>query len=266
MRSATSLRFLVGIALVMVVFAVGNSADGEGEDARILLLSALTIAGLLAAIWFRRQSRRRGIEAEARRLRLFHAARDPFGILDQPFALFRRTRAANGDIDNVVWGSWRGLEIRAFDYAYVRTGDDEPYRLSCAMAAIVDGWPSLVLRPETLITTIADHIALPDIAFESDEFNRAFEVRCSDRRFASALVDARMMGWVLDLRPRPGFEIEGPWLLAYRPQVWPWEIESVLGLLDAFLARIPRAVRSMYPAVVPPRPDVPRAGELRANP
>ncbi len=42
---------------------------------------------------------------------------------------------------------------------------------------------------------------MPDIRTESEEFNRRFEVRSSDRRFALAFVDARMMRWLLDQPP-----------------------------------------------------------------
>jgi hypothetical protein len=45
--------------------------------------------------------------------------------------------------------------------------------------------------------------------------------------------------------------------LGYRDQVQPWEIEVVLETVESFISRIPRAVASLYPETMPPRPDLP---------
>jgi hypothetical protein len=66
-----------------------------------------------------------------------------------------------------------------------------------------------------------------------------------------------MMEWLQSLGRRWGFEIDGRWVLGYRDQVQPWEIESVLETVETFIRTIPRAVTSLYPEAVPPRPDVP---------
>ena len=164
------------------------------------------------------------------------------------------TRRSYGAVTNVLSGPWKGFEVRAFDYAYT-VSEDNVRECSCAMVAIPGGWPALVIRPEDLLTSVADRLALSDIAFESERFNQAFEVSSDDRRFASAVVDARMIAWLLSLVPRPGFEVQGRWILAYRDRVQPWEIESVLSLMAGFVERIPRAVGSVYPEALPPRPD-----------
>lgn len=54
-----------------------------------------------------------------------------------------------------------------------------------------------------------------------------------------------------------GFEIGGRWILGYRDQVQPWELEGVLTTLSSFVEQFPRAARSMYPEALPRRPDVP---------
>jgi len=182
-------------------------------------------------------------------------AEDRFGLLDQPFQLFRSTRPFYGEVENVVSGSWHDLEVRSFDHSY-SVSDDERRLLSCVQIAIPGGWPTLVIRPETGFTRVAD-LAVPDIAFEAEVFNRAFAVRCHDRAFASALVDPRMMEWLLLLDPRWSFEIDGRWILGYRDQVQPWEIEVVLETVESFISRIPRAVASPVPEAMPPRPDLP---------
>jgi hypothetical protein len=212
------------------------------------LLAVCLIVGFFFAVkyWFVDHPRKNALEVEAKRLGLSYSAKDPFDIMRYPFALFRRTRRQYGGVDNVMWGTWRRLEVRLFDYEYSINDDDIRY-LSCVVAAIPQGWPTLVIQPETLVTTIADHVALHDIAFELEAFNRLYEIRCEDRRFAGALVDARMMEWLMSHAPLPGFEINGGWILAYRDQVQPWHVESVLELVHGFIEHIPKVVPSLYP-------------------
>jgi len=252
MRYATGLKVLVGfLAFGLLILVAGR----EWQQARELLAASLFIGLFLALALLRQRPRRRAMQAEARRLRLRYSSKDPFDLLDEPFALVRWSRRSYGRVDNVLWGPWRDLEVRIFDYTY--QADSENQRtFSCVLAAIPGGWPTLVIRPETPLSTIADHVAFPDITFESESFNRAFDVRCEDRGFANAFVDARMMEWLLTIGHRWGFEVGGRWILGYRDQVQPWEIEGVLETLATFLDKIPRAVSSLYPEALPPRPDV----------
>ena len=60
---------------------------------------------------------------------------------------------------------------------------------------------------------------LQRIEFELDEFNRRFEVRSDDRRLASAVIDQRMIGWLLESDPALGFQLQEGWLLARMPQL-----------------------------------------------
>jgi hypothetical protein len=251
MRSSTALRVLAGVfAFGFLVLIAGRN----WREARELLAGGLFVGAILVVGLVRARPRRDAFETEARRLGLRFSARDPFDLLDEPFALTRWSQRSYGNLDNVVWGTWHGLPVRAFEYEFSASEDDRR-ELSCAMVAIPRGWPALVIRPESFVTRVA-HVAVPDIAFESEEFNRAFSVRGEDRRFASAFIDARMMAWLLSLEPRWGFEIEGPWLLGYRDRVRPWELESVLETVATLLDKIPPAVSSLFPASVPPRPDV----------
>jgi hypothetical protein len=251
-RRTTAFKALLGILVFGVVILI---AGREWKQARELIAVAIVIGLLLVLVRWRDQPRGRAMDAEARRLGMRWTAEDRFGLLDQRFQLFRSTRPFSGEVANVVSGSWHDLEARSFDHSY-SASDDERRRLSCVQIAIPGGWPTLVIRPETGFTRVAD-LAVPDIAFESEAFDRAFAVRCHDRAFASAVVDPRMMEWLLSLDPPWGFEIDGRWILGYRDQVQPWEIEVVLETVESFIRRIPRAVASLYPEAMPPRPDLP---------
>jgi hypothetical protein len=54
---------------------------------------------------------------------------------------------------------------------------------------------------------------LPDLDFESDEFNRGWDVRCADHRFANLFLDAQMIDLVLDLGRDVGLETFGNYVL-----------------------------------------------------
>jgi hypothetical protein len=251
-RRTTAFKVLLGVLAGGAVILV---AGGEWRQARDLVATAAVIGLVLAVIRWRDRPRQGAMEAEARRLRMRFSAEDRFGLLDQSFQLFRSTGRSYGEIENVLSGSWHDHEVRAFDHSY-SVSEDERRLLSCAQIAIPGGWPTLVIRPETGLARLVD-IAVPDISFESEAFNRAFAVRCHDRAFASALVDPRMMEWLQSLGHRWGFEVDGRWILGYRDQVRPWEIESVLETVETFIHKIPRVVQSLYPEAIPPRPDVP---------
>ena len=253
MRRATATKVLIGIFIVLVPAVL--LTEGR-QAAREVIATGVIVGFFLYIAVLRKRPRRDAMRAEARRLHLRYSTRDPFALLDEPFSLFRWTELSSGEVENVLWGSWRHLEVRAFDYMYARSENDER-RFSCVLAAIPGGWPTLVIRPESLATRLADHLGLPDHDFESEQFNLAYEVRCLDRRFASAVIDARMMEWLLTLGNGWGFEICERWILGYRDQVQPWEIDGVLATLAAFVERIPSAVRSLYPEAFPHRPDNP---------
>jgi hypothetical protein len=250
MRRETAIKVLAGIFLVLVPAVL--LVEGR-QAAREVLAAGLFVGFLVYLVAIRKRARGDMLRSEARRLRLRYAARDPFGMLDEPFALFRPGRLA--ELDNVLWGPWGDLEVRVFDYAYSESENVER-RFSCALAAIPGGWPTLVIRPESSLTRLGDVLALSGVEFELEEFNRRFDVRCDDRRFASAVVDQRMMEWLLALGHGWGFEIGGRWILGVRDQVQPWELEGVLETLDEMVRRIPRAARSLYPEALPRRPDV----------
>jgi hypothetical protein len=248
MRRTTALKVLIGIFVVLVPAML--LIEGR-QAAREVLAGGLLVGLFVAAVLLRKRSRSQLMELEARRMSLRFAARDPLGLLDEPFALFGH---AYSELGNVLWGPWRDLEVRLFDYAFTKSEHHEE-AFSCALLAIPGGWPSLSIRPHILESPVDDLVAPPAIDFELVDFNRAFDVRSEDRRFANAVVDQRMMQWLMGLGDGWGFEIRGRWILGFRDQVQPWELEEVLRILAEFEDRIPRAARSLYPEALPARPD-----------
>ena len=264
MKPKTRRAVAIGIAAFLgyglLLTAVSGDSRAAGDVLRAVVALALIGAFGFGAWWIRAQPRRRSAEAAARELGLRFSAADPFGLIDLPFALFHRLASVRG-LENVMYGTWRGLDVKLCDYWYARSSDpsvDDTERFSCLMICIGASWPGLLIEPETPALRIVGRFALKEMAFESEAFNRAFTVRADDPRFANAFVDGRMMQWLLELpRGRWGFQLAGDTLLCYRsPAVLPWEALEVLQAGSAFLDRIPSVVGSLYPPAppVPPPP------------
>lgn len=239
----------VAAGLLFTVLAVA------GDERAVFVTLALYVGGIALVTLYRKFSRRSAVEREARRLGLSFSRRDPFRVLDADFHPFLRFGKLPGTqrVENVVWGVRDGREVRAFDYR--RPAEDE-IRYSCAMVRIPDGWPSLLVRRHGPLDVARNAAGLQRIEFELDEFNRRFEVRSDDRRLASAVIDQRMIGWLLESDPALGFQLQDGWLLAWMPQLPPDELERTLTTVEGFHERIPRAVWSLYGDGSPARPDL----------
>ncbi len=234
--------------------AVLMAADGGRA---VLVVLVVCVGGFLLVSRVRKASRRAAVEREARRLGLSFSPKDPFSLLDLDFDLFVRFAGrlpGTQGVENVAWGARGGREVRAFDYW--RAAEDEPERFSCAMVRIPDGWPSLSVLRHGPFDVVRNAIGLHDVVFELEAFNRAFEVRATDRRFASGVIDQRMMRWLLEPGPVQGFQLHRGWLLAWIPRLQPWELERTLATVEGFHERIPRAVWSLYGATLPASPDL----------
>jgi hypothetical protein len=239
----------VAAGLLFTVLAVA------GDERAVFITLALYVGGIALVTLYRKLSRRSAVEREARRLGLSFSRRDPFRVLDADFHPFLRFGKLLGmqRVENVVWGVRDGREVRAFDYR--RPAEDE-IRYSCAMVRIPDGWPSLLVRRHGPLDVARNAAGLQRIEFELDEFNRRFEVRSDDRKLASAVIDQRMIGWLLESDPALGFQLQEGWLLAWMPQLPPGELERTLTTVAGFHGRIPRAVWSFYGDGSPARPDL----------
>jgi hypothetical protein len=248
----TAFRILLWGTGIIAVLLIPAALSGGREDVGTFLAMVLTFGFVaflvLLTTKLRTEPIRDATRAEARHLGLAFAERDPFELLDGPFAVLRRGGGGIRDLRNVQWGTWRGRDVRAFDFTYTPAGDAEhPVELSCAMVAEPRVGPHLVIAREAPVGRAASVFGLRDVEFESEEFNRAFRVTCDDRRFAYAIVDARMISWLLSLAPEWGFEGAGGWVLAYGRRRYPWEIEEVLGAAEAFASRIPEHVAGLFP-------------------
>jgi hypothetical protein len=213
------------------------------------------VAAGVAIAWFAyaaKAKRREGLLALAVREGLEFSVDDPLGLLWYPFHLF--TRGDGRGVENVLHGTWNDIPLAAFDFwFYDETTDSKGgrhrtyHRFSCALGEVEAALGSLVIGRESVFSRFADAVGFDDIAFESDAFNRTFEVRCEDRRFASAFVDPRMMEWLLATDRRQSFATGGRWLLVVAPRQPVEGFPGLLTTLRDFRAQVPRVIPSLFP-------------------
>jgi len=220
----------------------------------VVSVGLLVLAASAAWASFHLKRRRReGLRLMARQLGLEYSAEDTLGCLGFPFALLGKGDGRG--TENVLWGTWQGMPVREFDYWYYdRSTDTEGrtsrtyHRFSCAVADIAATCPHLTVDREDLFTRMADHIGLRDIEFESEEFNRAFNVKGEDPKFANDIIDARMMRWLLTVGGEFRFEVCGEWVLCFSSRRRPTDLIPLLGTLKGFLKHVPRVVYELYGA------------------
>jgi hypothetical protein len=225
---------------------------GESAPLLLFLVFALVAAGVVYYQHQRKLERQRRFRSLAFDQGLDFSLDDPFDTLAEPFSLLQKGDGRG--VENVMWGFWHELEIRAFDYWYYEESSDsnghrsKSYsRFDCVIALVDASCPQLQISEESVFTRLADALTFRDIEFESEEFNRRFNVKGADERFATALCDARMMEWLLARGEGYAFEVIGDRLLCWCKRVAPAEMVHLLGTAKTFRERIPAVVSSLYP-------------------
>lgn len=220
-------------------------------------MGVLIFVGIVAVIalaiwwsWYAKKKRREALATMARNLGMAYQPQDPYGLDDLPFELMSRGDG-QGTL-NVLEGTWQELELKEFDYWYYTESTDSKgnrsrtyHYFSCALTEVPIDGAALTIAHENVFTRIGDHLGFQDIQFESEEFNRAYRVKCKDGKFATDLVDARMMQWLLGQNGW-GFELTGSSLLTYCKRLKPTAIIPLLGTLKGFRDHIPRVVYDLH--------------------
>jgi len=179
---------------------------------------------------------------------------DASGIAAIAFDLFSRGRSRR--IEGIYEGTWQGADVRLFDFVCAEETDDvtamagygggTEVRYACATTAIMASLPPLSVTREGVVTRAADAAAINDVAFELEEFNRAFEVRCADHRFANDFLDQRMMRFLLATDRAFSFETRGRWLLVFARADPRPESFAMLDALKGFRDHVPSVVGGLY--------------------
>lgn len=220
----------------------------------LIALGVFTVFALVIVTfvhqWKSAQRRREEFALWAASHGLTYSAEGPHGLDQLDFKLF--SRGDGRGWENVVSGRWDGLDVRVADYWYYEESHGEHgssktyYRFSVVLAAVEAWLPPVQIAKENVLTRLADHLAMRDLEFESDEFNRTFNVKASAREFAFKLLDARMLEWLLHTAGPHCYEVSGPWVLGYCKRLPAAEVPTLLFAVNGFIGHIPRLVWADY--------------------
>lgn len=243
---------------------------------------AAVVVGLLVAVVViesvRRHGRRdRQVKAAVVAAGMQYNDSDPAGIRDIRFDAFRY--APKIQVSNVATTKVNGLIVRAFDFASydeikVKNGRNEPDLMdlfehgedafaadfestkrvfgrtrSGAFVKLPAFLPPLRAIPANALTRTFERLAAEDIDFESDEFNRNYDVRCADRRFASLFFDAQMIDFVLRQPERRALETFGNYVLLHGKLAEPGHVPGLAQAMCELATIVNPLVYSEYPTV-----------------
>lgn len=146
---------------------------------------------------------------------------------------------------NLIYGTRGPLEWSMFDYKYV-TGSGKnrtTHQVGVIAAAAAMSFPRLRMRGESFLDRIVGAVGFDDIDFESDEFSRAYYVKCDDRKRAYDLIHPQMMQYLLAV-PRYDWQFAGRTILIHKSGHYrPDQFQPIMEAIEGFLARIPEFVR-----------------------
>ena len=222
-------------------------------EALIIPLVVLVAIGGIFLSYYLKKKRREEMQRFALQHGLAFSAEDTTSILGWPFSLF--SKGDGRGVENVASGRWKGEHpVTAFDYWYYTESTDSKghtsrsyRRFSCATIDVPAAFPHLEIAREGVFSRLADRLGMEDIEFESPEFNRRYNVKAGERRFAFELLDARMLRWLVDFDQGLAFEVAGNKVLAYRKRHGASGMMPLIETLRMFRERIPRVAWNLHP-------------------
>lgn len=212
---------VIGLIAAVTLLALVLKAVPPG----VLVVGGLA-AGGFGAYRFSRRRKAAKENVEGRALGLEAADGDPFGLGGLPLELLSRGREGRS-VDHVLWGSWRTVDVRLFDFRYA-SGEDGDRRFTCALMALERDVPPVVIEPKMFFTPLAERGELPAVEVDDRGFEEAFDVRTGDRTFATGLLNEETRRWMERINGI-AFEVNGRMLLTYMPR----ERRDLLALLEA---------------------------------
>ncbi|AWG49080.1 hypothetical protein DDT48_06495 [Mycobacteroides abscessus] len=186
-----------------------------------LALFALVFAGLWLILTKARKKRIAQLEAFAASQGWMYTAEDQSLLAlshDEPFG-----QGHSRTVQDVFNGTTGGHEFVSFQYIYkVTTGSGdqrstETYRYMVTCIVTPPSPYRLEIKPEGVFAGVARAVGFTDLEFESDAFNKRFNVKAAPERFAYDVLNPRTMERMLaDQRYSQPLRFENGRLLTWR--------------------------------------------------
>jgi hypothetical protein len=209
----------------------------------MILAAVVAVIVIQARLNYLRREMWRGLAAH---YDLVYYPVDPFDIPNRyQFHLFSLGHARKAF--NCLQGDYRNLPVLLFDYQY-KTGsgkNETTHNVSALLGRLNIYCPYLIIRPQALSDRFAALLGFSDIQFESAEFNRAFNVKGDDKKFAYDICHPEMMAFLLKDQ-KLAWEFRGFDFLLYRWDMTKFDaarVSACLQLASEFTALIPDYLR-----------------------
>jgi hypothetical protein len=213
-------RGIPGATIVLLVLAIGACASGF-------------------ALFFTMTPRRK-------RSRALRKAADELGLpYREKIWLPRSVRTLPSFRLTPGWTAHDGVEghrdsgpLLVFARSWTPDGYEPTGWALCAATTTTLAAPQVLIGPRHL--SVDEQPLFDQVLFESETFDRLWEVRTDDHLLASTIVDQRMMVWLLEREPNMSFELGGPWAMTVTHGIDPGTPADLVSALDGFLAHLPR--------------------------
>ena len=245
-------RSLVLYGCVAVLFICGpfiaGWLDARGLPGAGLVLIAIVFAALVAgyAVYstFPRSARSRELIRLGADLDVPYRRKMalPHEIYSLPS--FRLMASGTWSVLDGIEGHHDGAPLLVFARSWTPDVYETTEWTFCAATTTELDGPVVQICPRHL--SLDERELYEELALESDEFDRLWRVRTNDLRFASTVVDQRMMAWLLDQKPIVSFDLGGRWAMAVSHRDGADVAAGLVEALDGFLARVPRAAFSLF--------------------
>jgi len=236
------------------------SGNGSGLEQWHLVAIVIAFVIASAAIKSLLAAKRRKLLAEwSARLGLsFEPGKDH--SFEHTFREFEPLRRGSGQRHafNICSGMLCGHPLQAFDYHYVTQsrgskGRRKTIHHEFSAVLITSDVPlkPLHVSPEGIFDKIAEAFGFNDIDFESAEFSRKYKVTAPDRKWASDVLHARAIEFLLS-KPQASLQFGcGRYVLVWSPSgKWtPAEFEQAAGVAAGLLDLLPEFLREQQRAV-----------------
>lgn len=209
----------------------------------VIVLALFIVGAFVVTQTLKTNMRREAAVGAAVTLGLRLEPSDPFGLLGYPLSLFGRGR--EGEVGDVRSGTWRGVDVKVFEYSYVVAGHpvETPTpsgraRFSCAMTMTQDPMPSIVAEPASFVLSLGAQAQLDEVEVDAGSGVSSFVVRGADPVVARKLVSGDVGEWLVEGTDDWGFEVSGRLLLIYGAPMSPPTAADVLSRLDDLRSRL----------------------------
>jgi len=208
----------------------------------LFALFFVLVVAVIVYSWLQAEKRRRILAAYAVEHGLEFSGSDPFDLEDQleQFKLMQSGHSRGAC--NVLWGDHAGSKVILFEYSH-KTGSGKhqtTHSFVCCQWQLPVSLVPMAIRPEGLFDRMAEWFGHNDIDFESSEFSRRYHVTGDDPREVYAVIDQRMMGFLME-SGLDCLEITGNQALTYRDEsdLSPERCDWFLALSEGFNSRLP---------------------------